>query len=303
MPEPVPTASAQCRPNLEGQIMSRTPESWRSKAASCAAAWQQKFSRPPTDNELSLALAVAEGETRCGDAWPGEHNWGATTLRSLTDAERQAVVAAGVSPTVGAGRDAAAKAAEAAIGAAGMPSPLGPPVTGRIHCDSYPGRGAYFVWFAAFDDDIAGAAYFLRAICRTGAERAALQTGSAQSMAAAMYAAGYYSGFHPHSTLEGNQANIDDYARMIGSSLPAIRAALAGNPAPPRTLRYGDHGDDVKALQHALNNRDGATSLLAEDGAFGPATESAVIQFQRMHGLAVDGAVGPATRSALGLNT
>lgn len=63
-----------------------------------------------------------------------------------------------------------------------------------------------------------------------------------------------------------------------------------------RTLRQGSTGSDVHAVQRLLNV-DGAG--LRTDGVFGPATERAVVAFQRKHGLAVDGVVGRETWTAL----
>lgn len=58
------------------------------------------------------------------------------------------------------------------------------------------------------------------------------------------------------------------------------------------TLREGSSGEAVKALQTLLvkNGRS-----VAVDGAFGPGTKSAVINFQSAHGLTADGIVGPMT--------
>ncbi|MEU6966439.1 peptidoglycan-binding protein [Kitasatospora aureofaciens] len=63
------------------------------------------------------------------------------------------------------------------------------------------------------------------------------------------------------------------------------------------TVRSGDNGDAVKALQVQLNAHGAG---LAVDGAFGPGTDSKVRNFQQSAGLnPVDGIVGPATWGAL----
>ncbi|MER7668320.1 peptidoglycan-binding protein [Kitasatospora sp. NPDC096128] len=63
------------------------------------------------------------------------------------------------------------------------------------------------------------------------------------------------------------------------------------------TVRSGDHGDAVKALQVQLNAHGAG---LGVDGAFGPGTDAKVRNFQQSAGLTpVDGIVGPATWGAL----
>jgi hypothetical protein len=73
-----------------------------------------------------------------------------------------------------------------------------------------------------------------------------------------------------------------------------------GSGTVATTLRRGSSGPKVEALQRALNAR-GAS--LAVDGAFGPATETAVRNFQRANGLVADGIAGPLTLRALNLST
>lgn len=65
-----------------------------------------------------------------------------------------------------------------------------------------------------------------------------------------------------------------------------------------RTIRKGDSGEDVRELQRMLN-ADKRYSGLAEDGVFGPDTESSVRAYQYDHGLSPDGIVGPLTWAAL----
>jgi peptidoglycan hydrolase-like protein with peptidoglycan-binding domain len=77
-----------------------------------------------------------------------------------------------------------------------------------------------------------------------------------------------------------------------------------GAPAPinlnsgscPSNIVQGQHSGCVTELQSLLNHH-GAE--LAVDGDFGPATRSAVIDFQSGAGISVDGQVGPQTKAAL----
>ncbi|KPC78199.1 peptidoglycan-binding protein [Streptomyces sp. NRRL S-4] len=68
---------------------------------------------------------------------------------------------------------------------------------------------------------------------------------------------------------------------------PATWGALA------ITVRQGDNGPAVTALQSLLNAKRGAG--LSADGAFGPATGTAVRTFQFHAGIGADGVVGPTT--------
>lgn len=62
-----------------------------------------------------------------------------------------------------------------------------------------------------------------------------------------------------------------------------------------RTLSQGASGEDVRQLQIRVSGYPGYGAVLALDGAFGPATRSAVIRFQQAYGLAADGIAGSAT--------
>ena len=66
-----------------------------------------------------------------------------------------------------------------------------------------------------------------------------------------------------------------------------------------RTLRKGDKGDDVKALQILLIGYGYSCGSYGVDGSFGSATDKAVRAYQKDKGLSVDGIVGPKTWAML----
>lgn len=78
---------------------------------------------------------------------------------------------------------------------------------------------------------------------------------------------------------------------------PAAAAVEPAVPAPARTLRRGDTGPEVLAVQQRLDAL--GYWLGTPDGSFGGLTEQAVFAVQGVAGLARDGAVGAATREAL----
>ena len=71
------------------------------------------------------------------------------------------------------------------------------------------------------------------------------------------------------------------------------------NPATRPVLKLGSTGPDVVTLQTKLNAA--GFNVGTPDGNFGPATQTAVINFQKSKNLTpADGVVGPATWAALG---
>lgn len=78
--------------------------------------------------------------------------------------------------------------------------------------------------------------------------------------------------------------------------------APAPAPAASSALAVGAQGDSVKELQSALMAV-GVFVPGGADGVFGPATKTAVSNFQRWNGLAVTGEVDAATASKLGLGS
>lgn len=83
---------------------------------------------------------------------------------------------------------------------------------------------------------------------------------------------------------------------------PPLRNAMQvtidpGAPTPAPVLRSGSQGEEVRQLQARLAELGYLDSGV--DGQFGPGTRSAVIDFQRQHGLDADGIVGEGTKRVL----
>jgi hypothetical protein len=83
--------------------------------------------------------------------------------------------------------------------------------------------------------------------------------------------------------------------------------ASANNEAPvifplgfgERILKFGDTGEDVRALQRALIKLNYSVGALGADGDFSEKTESAAIAYQTVKKLKPDGIIIPLTRAAL----
>jgi serine-type D-Ala-D-Ala carboxypeptidase (penicillin-binding protein 5/6) len=71
-------------------------------------------------------------------------------------------------------------------------------------------------------------------------------------------------------------------------------------PAIARELEMGSQGDLVEALQRTLNHRLKPSPGLSVDGDFGPATEAAVMEFQKQAELEATGVVDRTVWTALG---
>ena len=85
-----------------------------------------------------------------------------------------------------------------------------------------------------------------------------------------------------------------------GIAGPRTRRALGWRGRPrlgSRTMRFGNRGWDVAALQFLLQRAGHGPGRA--DGLFGPLTRGAVQRAQRAAGIAVDGLAGPATIGAL----
>jgi len=97
--------------------------------------------------------------------------------------------------------------------------------------------------------------------------------------------------------INGGLNGIDDRRDRLARAKAALGLTDAA-PGSRSTLRNGDRGPDVAALQTALVTQG---YPMTADGIFGAGTEAAVRQFQQHVGLTADGVAGPQTRSALGL--
>ena len=82
-------------------------------------------------------------------------------------------------------------------------------------------------------------------------------------------------------------------------SITPAEPAKSGYAVQMRTLRKGDKGDDVKALQILLIGYGYSCGSYGVDGSFGSATDKAVRAYQKDKGLSVDGVVGPKTWAML----
>lgn len=292
-----------------------TIERWYTKANAYAAAWRGIFGADPIKNAVVLGLSVAEHETRCGDDWAGENNWGAVQDREPTADELDAV--SGIPP-----HPSNVEEARAAIAVHGYR-------TAGFHADYTPRKPAHYYWvyFATFATEAEGAARCVHVLAeqRPTCRNVLMDPlGSEHALAERMRATGYYEGFrNPKGTYEyrdgawhevqpsdpaqgprraGNDLNIDDYAGALSKLTPGIRAALAQwtpGAQPPVAPDARTDIATVRGQQHALNILHMADPPLGEDGIPGPRTLAAVRRFQLQNGLEIDGIVGPKTFEAL----
>ncbi|WP_229402302.1 peptidoglycan-binding domain-containing protein [Micromonospora okii] len=106
------------------------------------------------------------------------------------------------------------------------------------------------------------------------------------------FRAARYTGSNPHDKHIHVSVGHD---RSLENSTLAWGIATADGLGS-RSLRSGDRGDDVRALQRLAN---AVGAKLAVDGVFGPRTDAWVRSYQKAERLTVDGIVGPKTLAAL----
>ena len=185
---------------------------YRTKAATCAAAWQQTLGEAPTRHALILAMAVADLETGLGNI--RGHNWGSVHKRTLTDVEASVLLGHGIYPT---GNDALA-AARGLLASTQAADEL-------LVIDASP-IGPYFVWIWSFTSDLDAAGKFLSILFgNRPSVRAIVDTATPASLSAAMYATHYYEG-----TSKNPADNVRAYGRRIEACAVRIETALTGWP-------------------------------------------------------------------------
>lgn len=97
------------------------------------------------------------------------------------------------------------------------------------------------------------------------------------------------------------QDYYDRYAAKPAAPAQTAPTATAqtGYSLQLSTLKKGDKGDKVKALQILLIGNKYSCGTAGADSSFGPATDEAVRKYQKDKGLTVDGVVGKNTMSKL----
>jgi peptidoglycan hydrolase-like protein with peptidoglycan-binding domain len=238
----------------------------RAARAHAIAGFQAAFSREPTLSERQCLQAIGRLETSYGYGWKGagkgSNNMGAITAGYLWNGDTFEH------------RDSRPATPN---------DPLEKVKDGQIW---YTTKFRAYPTAAAGWEDLARLVYEKRPAALESAS-----AGDSYAFSAALYATRYYLGRH-----QAAAENIAAHHKAVLAAIRAMSAALGevmpgGMSAPMPTLRRGDTGEPVRALQRELG--------LVADGKFGPHTESAVRAIQAARGLKADGVVGPLTWAAL----
>ena len=154
-------------------------------------------------------------------------------------------------------------------------------------------------WFRQYDSVEDAVCDYMDMLCHCKRYRGAISKPTPRQSIEGIIAGGYATGPNYVNAIMNliNQYNLTQYDVKILSGMQIISSV---NPyAETRvTLKRGMRGDKVKYLQWYLNHKFGYKDLKI-DGAFGPATEKAVIAFQIRKKLFGDGIVGPKTWAEL----
>jgi hypothetical protein len=243
------------------------------KAAALSAAWSRVTgANPPTRIAVTYPLAQADFETMDGDAWGGDkgpHDWGATDYRAANATELVDITAGTLKTGYWLHTDGTYSADRR------------PGDVAQLHTDSHPGGATYAMWFAAFDDDTGGAAYYLKIVLRMVGTLLADAEATVEEFVDDLYLHGYFEGVHPtqaeaaagmararsvgHRALPWQPAeveNVKDYVGGVSRCLASQAPALAGWTVPG-----GATGDVVAG-------DDGVTSDAQESGPGGPGWEN-----------------------------
>ena len=220
--------------------------------------FEAKLGRTPTLSEVQILQAIGALETSYGFGWKssgvGSFNMGAITAGSSWRGKTFA------------------------------------------HRDSYPDKHGKNIWYTIDFRSYPDAASGWKDLAKIMYEDrpSVLEAATAEDtyeVSVAMYETVYYKGFGKTAKERiGNHhkaimRNLEKQCRSMGELLPG------GVSVPPRTIKRGSQGDDVKELQRLLG--------LVADGMFGPNVEAAVKSFQTEKGLKSDGIVGPASWAML----
>lgn len=110
-------------------------------------------------------------------------------------------------------------------------------------------------------------------------------------LVAGLAAGGVFSGSTSPKTPPITSISVNSQTTTSASTSSTVRVL------PTTTLKPGDTGAQVRALQRALKALGYPVGTI--DGQYGPATKTAVAAFQHAEGLTADGVFGPKTLNAL----